>query len=175
MFTDEALHLAACFIASNLAGGTLVSYEQRQDIRTMFTLTGLRQINPTTMLLTLASDKEQVERYVRLDYSLRVGTKFAKLEDISGGVLRRPAYTPLPATLIDTLSVLVHRIDLKEGTFSVDCELSDGINTLLYPLGGLASGDMVYRDNCGQVYTLASAKEHIECGSLLAGEVILGN
>jgi hypothetical protein len=143
----------------------------------MFTLTGLRQINPTTMLLSLASDKgEQVERHVRLDYSLRVGTKFAQLEDISGGVLRRPAYTPLPATLTDTLSVLVHRIDLEGVTvFAVDCEHSDGINTLLYPLGGLASGDMVYQDNSGQVYTLASAKEHIECGGLLAGDVMFGN
>lgn len=137
----------------------------------MFTIRRIQQLNATTMLLELtAPDNSTVECKTKLDHSLRYGDGFEKLSHIGGGVTQKKATFGRPPMLIETQSVLVHKINLDEGELSVDCELESGINTLLYPLGGLASGDMVYLDNEGNVYTRATAQERINALSLLPGD-----
>lgn len=140
----------------------------------MYTITQIRQTKPTSMLVVLHKDSgEMLEQRINLDHGLRIGSKVAKLTDLGGGVCQKLAYTPIPPTLIEALTATVNSIEFNDDALVVDCTLSDGINTLLYPLGGIKTGDTVYRDNEGNVYTLATAKERIACSSLLCFDIEL--
>lgn len=141
----------------------------------MFTITRLRQISPTAMLATVRDkDGKTQDCTLKLDHSLRESAKADTLADFGGGVLRKLTHNPMPPTLIESLYVeKINSIDYDETSLVVDCLLSDGINTLLYPLGGLTAGDIVYRDNEGTVYTLNTAHERIDALSLLPGDIDL--
>lgn len=138
----------------------------------MFKITRIAQCSPTMMVATISQpNAAPMIAPLALDYARRAGDTAESLVDLGRKKLTKRSPVPV---LTEALTVQsINSVDLDDDGIAVDCLLSNGINTVLYPLGGLSPSTIVYMDNDGTVYTAKTARECIECCSLLDHDGLL--